>query len=145
VFFTLQVGKSPVHHDSHLHRHHGNGVSVGQNGLEPAVQFDYDALDGGSVRDSDSDLSALVAPLSRLLGCIAEGRDTRQLGLRVGVVLYSLRADLIGGRTLREISGGTTRQNTSKLLIDFRATFHLKPSPQQVAKRSKAVDASPLA
>jgi hypothetical protein len=45
-----------------------------------------------------------------------------------------LRPDLNGGKSLAELSP-TTKQNLSKICVDFRQTFGWKPSAHQIAKR----------
>ena len=85
--------------------------------------------------DPDSDLTELVPALSRVLGWLADAKTIERLGLRTAVLLNVVRPDLLPATSLAEMSG-TSRQNVSKLVVSFRATFGLRESINQIAKRS---------
>jgi hypothetical protein len=87
--------------------------------------------------DPDSDLTDLVPVLSRLIGWLCEPETVERRGLRVCALAECVRPDLNGGRSLGQLSAGTSKQNLSKLMTDFRATFHLRPSAHQVVKGVK--------
>jgi hypothetical protein len=84
--------------------------------------------------DSDSDLSDLVPKVSRLLGWLSEATTIERMGLRTAVLLYCTRPDLLETSSLEQMSA-TSRQNVSKLVVSFRATFNLRPAINQIAKR----------
>jgi hypothetical protein len=84
--------------------------------------------------DPDSDLTDLIPALARLLGWLSEAGTIERLGLRTAVLLNTVRPDLLPKLSLAEMSG-TTRQNVSKLTVSFRATFGLRESAHQAAKR----------
>ena len=65
--------------------------------------------------------------LSRTFMWIVDGGSLEQIGLRSTVVLYCVRADLIGGATLEDIglSAGCTRQAVDHLVADFCHTVGL--------------------
>jgi hypothetical protein len=86
--------------------------------------------------DPDSDLSDLVPKVSRLLGWLAEGGTAEQRGDRVTAMLFCIRPDFVEGRSLKFMSN-SSKQNLSKLVVDFRATFGLRQSAHQAAKNSK--------
>lgn len=83
--------------------------------------------------DPDSDLTALVPALSRLLGWLCEPETCERRGMRLTALVQVVRPDLNGGKSLGQISP-TSKQNISKLMVDFRATFCYRPSAHQVAK-----------
>jgi hypothetical protein len=83
--------------------------------------------------DPDSDLTDLVPALSRLLGWLCEPENCERRGMRVTALVQVVRPDLNGGRSLGQMSP-TSKQNISKLIVDFRATFCYRPSAHQVAK-----------
>jgi hypothetical protein len=84
--------------------------------------------------DPDSDISELVPALARVLGWLADGKTIERLGLRTAVLINIVRPDLLPPTSLAEMSA-TSRQNVSKLTVSFRATFGLRESTQQIAKR----------
>jgi hypothetical protein len=84
--------------------------------------------------DPDSDLSDLIPKVSRLLGWLAEGRTAEQRGDRVTAMLFVVRPDFIEGRSLKFMSS-SSKQNLSKLIVDFRATFGWRESAHQIARR----------
>jgi hypothetical protein len=86
--------------------------------------------------DSDSDLTDLVPALGRLLGWLNEGEKCEQKGMRVVAMLIVVRPDFIQQKSLSEMSP-TSKQNLSKLVVDFRSTFGWRPSAHQIAKNSK--------
>jgi len=63
--------------------------------------------------------------LSRTFVWVADGSTLEQVGLRATVVLYCVRADLIGGQSLEEIGlrAGCIRQAVEHLVADFRYTL----------------------
>jgi len=86
--------------------------------------------------DSDSDLSALVPALSRLIAWLCEPETCERRGMRITAMVEVVRPDLNGGKSLAQLSS-TSKQNLSKLCVDFRETFGWRPSAHQVAKNSK--------
>ena len=59
--------------------------------------------------------------LSRTFGWVAEGGTVEQRGLRATVVLYCVRADLLGTSTLEEIGArnGCPLSSLERLVTDF--------------------------
>jgi hypothetical protein len=84
--------------------------------------------------DPDSDLTDLVPALSRLLGWLNEGERCEQKGMRVVAMLVCVRPDFIQEKSLGQMSP-TSKQNLSKLVVDFRSTFGWRASTHQAAKR----------
>ena len=99
-----------------------------------AVQSWKDAQNQEEI-DPDSDITNLVPVLARVLGWLADAKTVERLGLRTAVLLNVVRPDLLPATSLAEMSG-TSRQNVSKLVVSFRATFGLRESINQIAKRS---------
>jgi hypothetical protein len=84
--------------------------------------------------DPDSDLTDLAVVLSRVFGWLADGKTLDRIGLRTAVLINLTRPDLLPATSLAEMSG-TSRQNVSKLTVSFRATFGLRESTKQIAKK----------
>jgi hypothetical protein len=99
-----------------------------------ALQTWRDTTNRPDELDPDSDITDLVPALSRVLGWLSDAKTIERLGLRTAVLLSVVRPDLLPETSLAELSG-TTRQNVSKLVVAFRATFGLRESTNQVAKR----------
>jgi hypothetical protein len=85
--------------------------------------------------DPDSDITNLVPVMGRLLGWLNEGEKCEQKGMRVIAMLVVVRPDFIEAKSLGKMSP-TSKQNLSKLCVDFRATFGWRPSAHQVAKEA---------
>jgi len=83
--------------------------------------------------DPDSDLTDLVPALSRLLGWLNEGDTCERKGMRFVAMLVCVRPDFIEARSLGQMSP-TSKQNLSKLVVDFRSTFGWRASAHQAAK-----------
>jgi hypothetical protein len=88
--------------------------------------------------DPDSDLTDLVPVLSRLLGWLCEPETCERRGMRVTALVQVVRPDLNGGRSLGKLSP-TSKQNFSKLVVDFRSTFGFRASAHQIAKNGKVL------
>lgn len=86
--------------------------------------------------DPDSDISALVPACARLLAWLTQPETCERRGMRVTAMAEVIRPDLNGGRSLGQMSG-TSKQNLSKLMTDFRSTFNIRPSAHQIAKGGK--------
>jgi hypothetical protein len=86
--------------------------------------------------DPDSDLTDLVPVLSRLLGWLCEPETCERRGMRLTALVQVVRPDLNGGKSLGQLSP-TSKQNFSKLCVDFRETFGFRASAHQVAKNGK--------
>ena len=76
----------------------------------------------------DESIQRTCEVLSRTFVWIADGSSLEQIGLRATVVLYCVRADLIGGETLEQIGlrAGCTRQSVEHLVADFCHTIGWK-------------------
>jgi len=59
--------------------------------------------------------------LSRTFGWVADAATVEQKGLRASVVLYCVRADLLGSATLDELGAtvGTSQAVMEELVSDF--------------------------
>jgi hypothetical protein len=86
--------------------------------------------------DPDSDITDLVPALARLLGWLSEGEKCEQKGMRVVAMLYVVRPDFLKEKSLGRMSA-TSKENLSKLVVDFRLTFGWRESGHQAAKRSQ--------
>jgi hypothetical protein len=82
-----------------------------------------------------TDITELADKLTRVLAWLSEGDTTERLGMRCAILIYCTRPDFLPETSLRLLSA-TSRQNLSKLVVDFKATFNLRPSVNQAAKRS---------
>lgn len=80
------------------------------------------------VPQGDESIQRTCEVLSRTFMWITDGGTLEQIGLRSTVVLYCVRADLIGGATLEEIGlrAGCTRQAVENLVTDFCHTIGWK-------------------
>ena len=78
--------------------------------------------------NGDENIGRVCEVLSRTFVWIADCSSLEQIGLRATVVLYCVRADLIGGETLEEIGlrAGCTRQSVEHLVADFCHTIGWK-------------------
>jgi len=99
-----------------------------------AVQAWRDAQNRPENDDSDSDITNLVPSLARLLVWLSDATTVERIGMRTMVLIHIVRPDLLPATSIAELSG-TSRQNISKLTVSFRATFGLRESTNQVAKR----------
>ena len=86
--------------------------------------------------DPDSDLTDLIPALSRLLAWLSEGKECEQKGMRVVAMLSVVRPDFLHEKSLKYMSN-TSKQNLSKLCVDFRQTFGWRASAQQVAAKRR--------
>jgi hypothetical protein len=77
---------------------------------------------------SDESIRRTCEALSRTFMWVADAGTLEQIGLRATVVLYCVRADLIGTPTLEDIGfqAGCTRQAVEKLVVDFTHTIGWK-------------------
>ena len=66
-------------------------------------------------------LQRICEVLSRTFGWVAEADTVEQKGLRASVVLYCVRADLLGEATLEELGAnvGTPQAVVNELVSDF--------------------------
>lgn len=66
-------------------------------------------------------LQRICEVLSRTFGWVAEADTVEQKGLRASVVLYCVRADLLGETTLEELGAntGTPQAVVNELVSDF--------------------------
>ena len=80
------------------------------------------------VPHGDDSIQRTCEVLSRTFMWVTDGGTLEQIGLRSTVVLYCVRADLIGGATLEEIGlrAGCTRQAIENLVADFCHTIGWK-------------------
>ena len=71
--------------------------------------------------DPDDQLQRICEVLSRTFGWVAEATTVEQKGLRASVVLYCVRADLLGSATLEELGAkvGTPQAVMDELVSDF--------------------------
>jgi hypothetical protein len=78
--------------------------------------------------NGDENIGRVCEVLSRTFVWIADSSSLEQIGLRATVVLYCVRADLIGGETLEQIGlrAGCTRQSVEHLVADFCHTIGWK-------------------
>ena len=69
----------------------------------------------------DEKLERICEVLSRTFGWVAEADTVEQKGLRASVVLYCVRADLLGAATLEELGAtvGTPQAVMEELVSDF--------------------------
>lgn len=77
---------------------------------------------------SDESIRQSCETLSRTFMWVADAGTLEQIGLRATVVLYCIRADLIGTPTLEDIGfqAGCTRQAVENLAADFIQTIGWK-------------------
>jgi hypothetical protein len=70
----------------------------------------------------------LAEAISRVLVWVVDAPTMKDRGLRMTVVLFCVRPDLINGATLQEIgeTAGRTKQHVHKLAEEFRITTGLK-------------------
>jgi hypothetical protein len=70
---------------------------------------------------SDDQVERICAVLSRTFGWVAEADTVEQKGLRASVVLYCVRADLLGSATLEQLGAkvGTPQRVVDELVSDF--------------------------
>jgi hypothetical protein len=80
-----------------------------------------------------TDISDLADALTRLLAWLSEADTTERMGMRTLILIYVVRPDFLQEQSLRLMSQ-TTKQNLSKLVVDFKQTFNLRPSVNQAAK-----------
>jgi hypothetical protein len=73
----------------------------------------------------DDHLHRICEVLSRTFGWVAEADTVEQKGLRASVVLYCVRADLLGTDTLEELgaNAGTPQAVVDELVPDFCHTI----------------------
>ncbi len=71
--------------------------------------------------NSEDSLERICTVLARTFGWVAEGPTIELKGLRASVVLYCVRADLIGNSTLEELSSeaGFPGTDVENLVADF--------------------------
>ena len=69
----------------------------------------------------EDQLHRICEVLSRTFGWVAEATTVEQKGLRASVVLYCVRADLLGAATLEELGAtvGTPQAAVDELVSDF--------------------------
>lgn len=69
----------------------------------------------------EDQLQRICEVLSRTFGWVAEADTVEQKGLRASVVLYCVRADLLGETTLEELGAnvGTPQAVVNELVSDF--------------------------
>lgn len=69
----------------------------------------------------DDQLQRICEVLSRTFGWVADADSVEQKGLRASVVLYCVRADLLGAATLEELGAtvGTPQAVVDELVSDF--------------------------
>ena len=69
----------------------------------------------------EDQLQRICEVLSRTFGWVAEADTVEQKGLRASVVLYCVRADLLGEATLEELGArvGTPQAVVDELVSDF--------------------------
>lgn len=69
----------------------------------------------------EDQLERICEVLSRTFGWVAEADSVEQKGLRASVVLYCVRADLLGAATLEQLgaSTGTPQAVVNELVSDF--------------------------
>ena len=77
---------------------------------------------------ADDGLQRICEVLSRTFAWVAEGGTVEQKGLRASVVLYCVRADLIGTDTLEELGAvaGFPQPTVENLVADFCHTIGWK-------------------
>jgi len=77
---------------------------------------------------ADDCIPRICEVLSRTFGWVAEGGTVEQKGLRASVVLYCVRADLIGAGTLEELGAvaGFPQSAVETLVADFCHTIGWK-------------------
>lgn len=70
---------------------------------------------------SEGQLQRICEVLSRTFGWVADADTVEQKGLRASVVLYCVRADLLGAETLEELGAtvGTPQAVVDELVSDF--------------------------
>lgn len=70
---------------------------------------------------ADHQLQRICEVLSRTFGWVAEATTVEQKGLRASVVLYCVRADLLGEATIAELGAtvGTPQSVVDELVSDF--------------------------
>lgn len=75
--------------------------------------------------NADDGIERICEVLSRTFGWVAEGGTVEQKGLRASVVLYCVRADLIGAATLEELGAvaGFPQPAVETLVADFCHTI----------------------
>lgn len=76
----------------------------------------------------DDSIDRICEVLRRTFGWVAEGETPEQKGLRASVVLYCVRADLIGASTLEELGAvaGFPQPAVETLVADFCHTIGWK-------------------
>lgn len=76
----------------------------------------------------DDSIERVCQVLSRTFGWVAEGRTVEQKGLRASVVLYCVRADLIGATSIEELGAlaGFPSPAVQTLVADFCHTIGWK-------------------
>jgi hypothetical protein len=84
--------------------------------------------------DPDSNLTDLVPAISRLIAWLCEPETCERRGMRITAMVEVVRPDLNHGKSLAQLSP-TSKQNLSKLCVDFRQTFGWQPSSHQIARR----------
>jgi hypothetical protein len=69
----------------------------------------------------EDQLDRICEVLSRTFGWVAEATTVEQKGLRASVVLYCVRADLLGTATLEQVGAtvGTPQAVVDELVSDF--------------------------
>lgn len=69
----------------------------------------------------DDQLDRICEVLSRTFGWVSDATTVEQKGLRASVVLYCVRADLLGSTTLEELgaAAGTPKAVMDELVSDF--------------------------
>ena len=69
----------------------------------------------------EEQLERICEVLSRTFGWVAEAATVEQKGLRASVVLYCVRADLLGSATLEQLGAkvGMTQAVVDELVSDF--------------------------
>ena len=81
-----------------------------------------------------TDITELADKLNRVIAWLSEGDSIERMGMRCAIFIYIVRPDFLAETSLRLMSK-TTKQNLSKLVVDFRQTFNLRPSVNQAAKQ----------
>jgi len=77
---------------------------------------------------ADDSIQRICGVLGRTFGWVAEGRTIEQKGLRASIVLFCVRADLIGADSLEELGAlaGFPEPALENLLADFCHTIGWK-------------------
>jgi hypothetical protein len=105
------------------------------NGHEPSIGFDYDAIDVRSPLTADEEFwQAQGELLGDVLRWLTQARSLSGMGARCCVLALYLNPEVIKKSSLKQIAsmhGAPGRAALSKAMLEFQRRYSLKPAQYQ--------------